>query len=307
MSIVNAALVKQLRGKTGAGMMDCKKALVETNGNIEEAIDWLRKKGISGADKKSTRIAADGLIAISSSDHAVAMVEINSETDFVSRNPDFQNFVRDISNISLENGSELDMLKKASYKNGKSVSESLAELIAKIGENIVLRRTASIVSKDLIFSSYIHAQVSDGMGKIGVIISIESDGEAEQIRNFGKQLCMHIAAAKPEAISSDNVDKKIIEREKNILIEQAKSSGKPDNIIEKMVEGRIKKFFSEITLLDQTWVMDGESKVLNIIEEKKKELSCNISIKEFKLFILGEGIELEKKDFAEEVAEQINS
>tara|TARA_B100000686_G_scaffold355327_1_gene472730 strand:- start:18479 stop:19402 length:924 start_codon:yes stop_codon:yes gene_type:complete len=307
MSIVNAALVKQLRDKTGAGMMDCKKALVETNGNIEEAIDWLRKKGISGADKKSSRIAADGLIAISSSDNAVAMVEINSETDFVSRNPDFQSFVRDISKISLENGSEIDLLKGASYKNGKSVSESLTELIAKIGENIVLRRTTSIVSKDLVFSSYIHAQVSDGMGKIGVIISIESDGELEKIRNFGKQICMHIAAAKPEAISSHNVDKKIIERERNILIEQAKNSGKPENIIEKMVEGRIKKFFSEITLLDQTWVMDGESKVSKIIEAKKKELNCNINVKEFKLFVLGEGIELEKKDFAEEVAEQVNS
>ena len=307
MSIVNAALVKQLRDKTGAGMMDCKKALVESDGKIEEAIDWLRKKGISGADKKSSRIAADGLVAISSSNKAISLVEINSETDFVSRNPDFQNFVKDVSEIALDNGSEIDLLKKAPYKKDKSVSESLTELIAKIGENIVLRRTTSITTKNSIFSSYIHGQVSNGMGKIGVIISIESNGDTEKIMNFGKQLSMHIAAAKPLSISSEDVDKNIIERERNILIEQAKSSGKPDNIIEKMVEGRIKKFFSEITLLDQIWVMDGETKVSKVIEQKEKELNCNINILEFKLFVLGEGIEVEKKDFAEEVAEQINS
>ena len=307
MSIVNAALVKKLRDKTGAGMMDCKKALVESKGDIEEAIDWLRKEGISGADKKSSRIAADGLVAISSSDKAISLVEINSETDFVSRNPDFQNFVKNISEIALESGSEIDLLKKASYSKDHNVSDFLTELIAKIGENIVIRRTASIETKNSIFSSYIHGQVSEGMGKIGVIISIESDGDIDKIKNFGKQLSMHIAAAKPLSISSEDVDEKIIERERKILIEQAKSSGKAEDIIEKMVDGRIKKFFSEITLLDQTWVMDGESKVSKIIESMEKELNCNIKIKEFNLFVLGEGIEVEKKDFAEEVADQINS
>ena len=307
MSIVNAALVKKLRDKTGAGMMDCKKALVESKGDIEEAIDWLRKEGISGADKKSSRIAADGLVAISSSDKAISLVEINSETDFVSRNPDFQNFVKNISEIALESGSEIDLLKKAPYSKDNNVSDFLTELIAKIGENIVIRRTASIETKNSIFSSYIHGQVSEGMGKIGVIISIESDGDTDKIKNFGKQLSMHIAAAKPLSISSEDVDKKIIERERKILIEQAKSSGKAEDIIEKMVDGRIKKFFSEITLLDQTWVMDGESKVSKIIESMEKELNCNIKIKEFNLFVLGEGIEVEKKDFAEEVADQINS
>ena len=307
MSIVNAALVKKLRDQTGAGMMDCKKALVESKGDIEEAIDWLRKEGISGADKKSSRIAADGLVAISSSDKAISLVEINSETDFVSRNPDFQNFVKNISEIALESGSEIDLLKKAPYSKDNNVSDFLTELIAKIGENIVIRRTASIETKNSIFSSYIHGQVSEGMGKIGVIISIESDGDTDKIKNFGKQLSMHIAAAKPLSISSEDVDKKIIERERKILIEQAKSSGKAEDIIEKMVDGRIKKFFSEITLLDQTWVMDGESKVSKIIESMEKELNCNIKIREFNLFVLGEGIEVEKKDFAEEVADQINS
>ena len=307
MSIVNAALVKKLRDQTGAGMMDCKKALVESKGEIEEAIDWLRKEGISGADKKSSRIAADGLVAISSSDKAISLVEINSETDFVSRNPDFQNFVKNISEIALESGSEIDLLKKAPYSKDHNVSDFLTELIAKIGENIVIRRTASIETKNSIFSSYIHGQVSEGMGKIGVIISIESDGDTDKIKNFGKQLSMHIAAAKPLSISSEDVDETIIERERKILIEQAKSSGKAEDIIEKMVDGRIKKFFSEITLLDQTWVMDGESKVSKIIESMEKELNCNIKIKEFNLFVLGEGIEVEKKDFAEEVADQINS
>ena len=307
MSEVSAGLVKELRNKTGAGMMDCKNALVETNGNIEDAIDWLRKKGISGADKKSARVAADGVIAIASNDSAIALVEVNSETDFVSRNPDFQSFVKNLSNLAIDKGDNIELLKNAIYENGKTVTESLTELIAKIGENIVLRRTALIKSKNGIFSSYIHGQVAEGMGKIGVAISIDTDGDKESVRAFGKQLAMHVAAAKPIAINSESVDQKLVEREKNILIEQAKSSGKPENIIEKMVQGRIKKFFSEITLLDQTWVLDGESKVSKIILDKEKELACKITIEDFKMFVLGEGIEVEKKDFAEEVAEQINN
>jgi elongation factor Ts len=309
MSEVTASLVKELRDKTGAGMMDCKNALVESNANIEEAIDWLRKKGISGAEKKSARVAADGVITVSVNNEAASLVEINSETDFVSRNPDFQSFAKNISEIALLNGSSIEELKKAKYTNSeKSVEDTLTDLIGLIGENIVLRRTHLLKkSENSIFASYIHGQINDGMGKIGVIISIESDGEKEKINEFGKQLAMHIAASKPIAISSDDVDPNVIERERNILIEQAKDSGKPDNIIEKMVEGRISKFFSEITLLDQTWVMDGESNVSKILNDIEKKLSCNILIKDFKYFILGEGIEVEKKDFATEVAEQINS
>jgi len=309
MSVVNAALVKQLRGKTGAGMMDCKNALVETNGNIEESIDWLRKKGISGAEKKSSRVAADGVIAVATSNDSGALVEINSETDFVSRNLDFQLFAKNISNIALKSGSDIDKLKKAQYLDtSKNVEETLTELIGLIGENIVLRRTVLLKnSNNSIFSSYIHGQVSNGLGKIGVILSIESNGDIVKINEFGKKLAMHIAASKPLAISSNNVDPAVIDRERKILIEQAKDSGKPDNIIEKMVEGRISKFFSEITLLDQIWVLDGESKVSKIIELLKKELLCNLTIIDFKYFVLGDGIEVEKKDFATEVAEQINN
>ena len=309
MSEVTASLVKELRDKTGAGMMDCKNALVETNGNIEESIDWLRKKGISGAEKKSARVAADGVIAVSINTDAAALVEINSETDFVSRNPDFQKFAKNISEIALINGQTIEELKKAKYlDSGKSVEEALTDLIGLIGENIVLRRSSILKNtNNNIFSSYIHGQVNEGLGKIGVILSLESNITSDKIENLGKQVAMHIAASKPMAISSDNVDPEVIERERSILVEQAKDSGKPDNIIEKMVDGRISKFFSEITLLDQTWVIDGESKVSKIIQDLEKDLSCNILIKDFKYFVLGEGIEVEKKDFATEVAEQINN
>ena len=309
MSEVTASLVKELRDKTGAGMMDCKNALVETNGNIEESIDWLRKKGISGAEKKSARVAADGVIAVSINTDAAALVEINSETDFVSRNPDFQKFAKNISEIALLHGQTIDELKKAKYlDSGKSVEEALTDLIGLIGENIVLRRSSILKNtNNNIFSSYIHGQVNEGLGKIGVILSLESNIDSDKIKDLGKQIAMHIAASKPMAISSDDVDPEVIERERSILVEQAKDSGKPDNIIEKMVDGRISKFFSEITLLDQTWVIDGESKVSKIIKDLEKDLSCNILIKDFKYFVLGEGIEVDKKDFATEVAEQINN
>ena len=308
MSLITAALVKELRDKTGAGMMDCKNALVETNGNIEESVDWLRKKGISGAEKKSARTAADGVVTVSVSENAAALVEINSETDFVSRNPDFQKFAKNVSSIALNSGSNLDELKNAKYlDSGKTVKDALTDLIGLIGENIVIRRTVLFNSSTNILSSYIHGQIDEGLGKIGVILSIESNGDVDKIKELGKKLAMHIAASKPVAISSKDVDPSIIDRERKILIEQAKDSGKPDNIIEKMVEGRISKFFSEITLLDQTWVMDGESKVSKVIENIEKEISCNIVIKDFKYFILGEGIEVETKDFATEVAETINS
>ncbi len=308
MSLITAALVKELREKTGAGMMDCKNALVETNGNIEESIDWLRKKGISGAEKKSVRVAADGVVTVSMSDNSAALVEINSETDFVSRNPDFQNFARNVSKIALNSGSSLEELENAKYLDSeKSVKDALTDLIGLIGENIVLRRTVLFNSSSNIFASYIHGQIDKGLGKIGVIVVIESNGDERKVKEFGKKLSMHIAASKPVAISANDVDPSIIDRERKILIEQAKDSGKPDNIIEKMVEGRISKFFSEITLLDQIWVMDGETKVSKVIENIEKEISSNIIIKDFKYFILGDGIEIETKDFATEVAETINS
>lgn len=249
------------------------------------------------------------MVTVSVNSDAAALVEINSETDFVSRNPDFQNFAKNISHIALSSGDSIEELKKAKYLDSeKSVEETLTDLIGLIGENIVLRRTHILKNtNNNIFSSYLHGQINEGLGKIGVILSIESNGPIDKINELGKQIAMHIAASKPMAINSDDVDPKVIERERSILIEQAKESGKPDNIIEKMVEGRISKFFSEITLMDQIWVIDGESKVLKIISDAEKDLSCNIIIKDFKYFILGEGIEVEKKDFATEVAEQINN
>ena len=308
MSVITAALVKELRDKTGAGMMDCKNALVETDGDLEESVDWLRKKGISGAEKKSVRVAADGAVSVAINENVAALVEINSETDFVSRNPDFQKFVKNITKIALVSGTNIEELKKAPYLDStKSVQEFLMDLIGLIGENIVLRRTVLLKkSNKNIFSSYVHGEINEGLGKIGVVLSIESKGDLDKVNDFGRKLAMHIAASKPIAISSSDVDPLIIERERKILTEQAKDSGKPINIIDKMVEGRISKFFSEITLLDQTWVIDGESKVSKIIEIIEKEMSCNIVIKDFKYFVLGEGIEVEKKDFAAEVAEQIN-
>ena len=302
-------LLKKLRDITGAGILDCKKYLVRTSNDVDEAVKLMRSEEGIKADKKSARIAAEGVVFYHYNDNLAMLIEINSETDFVSRNPDFQKFAKNISEIALINGQTIEELKKAKYlDSGKSVEEALTDLIGLIGENIVLRRSSLLKNaNNNIFSSYIHGQVNEGLGKIGVILSLESNIDSDKIKDLGKQIAMHIAASKPMAISSDDVDPEVIERERSILVEQAKDSGKPDNIIEKMVDGRISKFFSEITLLDQTWVIDGESKVSKIIQDLEKDLSCNILIKDFKYFVLGEGIEVDKKDFATEVAEQINN
>ena len=308
MSDVSAALVKKLRDQTGAGMMDCKTALIESRGNLEDAQDWLRKKGISGAEKKSIRTAADGLIGLAVGDKAASLVEVNSETDFVSRNVDFQNFVNDVSETALAGITSLENLKKAKFKNeNKDVVTKLTELVGQIGENIVLRRCEVIEkSADFSFSSYVHGQVSAGLGKIGVILAYKSNNKGKHSIEFAKQIAMHIAASKPVSLNVESLEKNIIEREKKILKEQAKTSGKPDEIIDKMVEGRMSKFYSEIVLLEQLWVIDGESKVSKAIKNFESTHDCNFEIKNFKFFVLGEGIEVEKKDFASEVEEQIN-
>jgi len=309
MAEISASLVKQLREQTGAGMMDCKRALTETGGKIDDAIDWLRKKGISGAAKKSSRIAADGLVGVSIGECAASLVEVNSETDFVSKNDDFQNFVSNISSIALDNISTLEDLKKVQYDHSKkNVEEKLAELIGKIGENIVLRRLETIRFKEnTFFSSYVHGQVKSNLGKIGVIIAFKCDKDCEEAFHLGKQIAMHIAASKPMALSIESVDKDLIEREKKILFDQAKSSGKPEEIIDQIVMGRVSKFYNEIVLMEQTWVMDGETKLSKIIKNFENDMKCNFIIKDFKYFILGEGIELDKKDFVSEVAEQANT
>ena len=308
MSEISASLVKQLREQTGAGMMDCKRALTETEGKIDDAVDWLRKKGISGAVKKSTRIAADGLVGVSIGDSTASLVEVNSETDFVSRNDDFQNFVSGISKIALDNISTLEDLKKFQYDDSKkNVEEKLTELVGKIGENIVLRRLETMKFKDnTFFSSYVHGQVKSNLGKIGVIIAFKCDKDCEEVFQLGKQIAMHVAASKPIALSIESVDKNLIEREKKILFDQAKSSGKPEKIINQMVMGRVSKFYNEIVLMEQAWVMDGETKLSKIIKNFENDMKCNFIIRDFKYFVLGEGIKLDKKDFVSEVAEQAN-
>jgi len=309
MSSISASLVKQLREQTGAGMMDCKRALTETEGKIDDAVDWLRKKGISGAAKKSNRIAADGLVGVSIGKSTASLVEVNSETDFVSRNDDFQKFVSRISNIALDNINTLEDFKKLQYDDSKkNVEEKLTELVGKIGENIVLRRLETMKYKDnTFFSSYVHGQVKSNLGKIGVIIAFKCDKDCKEASNLGKQIAMHVAATKPIALSIESLDRNLVEREKKILFDQAKASGKPEKVVDQIVMGRVSKFYNEIVLMEQIWVMDGETKLSKIIKNFENDMKCNFIIKDFKYFVLGEGIESDKKDFVSEVAEQANT
>ncbi|MCT6880303.1 MAG: translation elongation factor Ts [Commensalibacter sp.] len=297
MAEVTAALVKELREKTGAGMMDCKKALTETAGNLEEAIDWLRKKGLSAAAKKSGRVAAEGLVAIATTPNKAAMVEINAETDFVARNEQFQQFVEDVAKTALKVGEDLETLKNTPMENGKSVADNLTQLIATIGENMTIRRVRVINIDNGVVASYVHGALRPGVGKIGVLVALKTSSPSEAIENLGRQVGMQIAASRPIALDVNGVDTAEIERERNILVEQARNAGKPDNIIEKMVEGRLRKFYEEVVLLEQVWVHDGESKVKNIIAKSGAELV------DFARFHLGEGIEKEESDFSAEVAQ----
>ena len=308
MSEISALIVKKLRDQTGAGMMDCKKALLETDGNLEKAIDWLRKKGISGAEKKSVRTAADGLVGVSLNKNFAALVEVNTETDFVSRNTDFQEFVVSVSGIASNGINSLQELLSSPYKEEKqNVSEKLTELVGQIGENLVLRRCEVLKNNDnLSFSSYMHSQVKPGIGKIGVIVSYKVKKNDEAAASLAKQIAMHIAATRPIALNKETIDEDVVNKEKEIYREQAKLAGKPDNIIEKMIIGRIAKFYSEIVLLEQTWVIDGESKVSEVVKNFESEKGYSFELQDFKHFILGEGVEIEEKDFASEVAEQIN-
>ena len=303
MAQITAALVKELREKTGAGMMDCKKALSETDGDLEQAVDWLRKKGLAAAAKKAGRVAAEGLVGIAIDGTKGAVVEVNSETDFVARNDGFQGFVSTVAGVVLSVDGDVETLKDASYPGGeRTVSEELTQLIATIGENMSLRRSAALSVSNGVVASYIHTQIAEGLGKIGVLVGLESSGDAAKLSAFGRQLAMHIAAAKPQSVSRDDLDQTVIERERQVLIDQAKESGKPDNIIEKMVEGRIRKFYEEVCLLDQTFVIDGESKVAKALEAAGKDAGGDIKVTGFELFVLGEGIEKEEEDFAAEVA-----
>jgi elongation factor Ts len=293
---ITAAMVKDLREKTGAGMMDCKRALTETGGAIEDAVDWLRKKGLAAAAKKSGRIAAEGLVGVVSAPGRAAMVEVNTETDFVARNDTFQAFVEAVAGIALTVGEDLDAIKAAPFPgSGHSVGEELTHLVATIGENMNLRRARVLTVGSGVVATYVHNALRPGLGKIGVLVAIEGAGEMAALETLGRQVGMHIAASTPEAIDIDGVDPAALAREKAVLVEQARASGRPDNIIEKMVEGRIRKFYEEVVLLEQLWVHDGESRVKAVVAKAGAKLVG------FARFKLGEGIE--KQDSADLAAD----
>ena len=303
MAEITAALVKELREQTGAGMMDCKKALAETGGDLDQAIDWLRTKGLSAAAKKAGRVAAEGLVAVAVDGNKGAVVEVNSETDFVSRNEQFQEFVRGVAALALTVDGDMDKLLAADYPGaGRTVAEQLTHMIATIGENMSIRRCDVLTVGNGVLASYVHNAMTDGVGKIAVLVGLESAGDKGKLEAFGKQIAMHVAAAKPQSVSRDELDPEILERERVVLSEQARESGKPEEIIGKMVEGRLRKFYEEVCLLDQTFVIDGETQVSKAVEAAGKDAGGAISINGFKMFVLGEGIEKEVGDFAAEVA-----
>ena len=304
MAQITASLVKELREKTGAGMMDCKRALTETGGDLEQAVDWLRKKGLSAAARKAGRVAAEGLIGISVSDAAGAVVEVNAETDFVARNQEFQDFVRTVAEVAGTVGGDLERLKAAPYPGGASVGERLTEMIGRIGENLVVRRAAAVTVGTGVVASYVHNAAAPGLGKIGVLVGLDSAGDKEALAAFGKQLAMHIAAARPEAVSRDDVDPALLARERDILAAQARASGKPEAIIDKMVEGRLRKFYEDVVLTEQTFVIDGESRVGDAIARAADAVGAPITVAAMVRFELGEGIEKEASDFAADVAAQ---
>jgi len=300
---ITAALVKELREKTGAGMMDCKKALTETDGDMELAVDWLRTKGLATAAKKFGRVASEGLVGVYVSDNAGALVEINSETDFVARNEAFQGFVLAVAQVALETGSDLDAINAAPYPGeDRSVAEQLTHMIATIGENMHLRRATVISVEKGGLAAYVHNQMAPGLGRIGVLVGLNSDGSADVLAATGKQLAMHVAASGPASISRDDLDPEMVERERSVLSEQARESGKPEEIIEKMVEGRIRKYYEEVCLLDQTFAIDGETKIAQVLEAAGKDAGAPVSVAAFAAFKLGEGVEKEESDFAAEVA-----
>ncbi len=308
MAQITAALVKDLREKTGAGMMDCKKALTETDGNLEEAIDRLRTKGLSVAAKKAGRVAAEGLVGVVTEGARGAVAEVNSETDFVARNETFQEFVKTVAGLALDAGGDVEKLKAAPYPDGgATVADQVTEMIAKIGENLTLRRSGTLSVADGVVAGYVHNQIVPGLGKIGVLVALESKGDKDKLGALGKQLAMHVAAAAPQALDSGGVDPAALERERTVLAEQARDSGKPENIIEKMVEGRLRKFYEEICLLDQTFVIDNETKVRKLVEQAGQDVGAPVSIAGFLRFQLGEGVEREESDFAAEVAAQLGA
>jgi len=303
MAEITASLVKDLREKTGAGMMDCKKALGEVAGDIEAAIDWLRKKGLAAAAKKAGRVAAEGLVGVAAAGTKGVVVEVNAETDFVARNEQFQGFVNAVASLALTVGTDVDVLKATAVPGAdKTVEEQLTALISTIGENMNLRRAAGLEVSAGVVASYTHQAVVPGLGKIGVLVALESTGDVAKLTELGKQLAMHVAAASPQFLDSGSVDTASLDRERAILSEQAAASGKPPAVIEKMVEGRIRKYYEEVCLLEQVFVVDQETKVAKVVENLAKQLGTPVTLTGFVRYALGAGIEKEEKDFAAEVA-----
>ena len=303
MAEISAGLVKELRDKTGAGMMDCKTALKETAGDVEAAVDWLRKKGLAAAAKKSGRVAAEGLIGVHVDGPVGAVVEVNAETDFVARNDSFQGFVRTVARLALDADGDLERLAALPYPGSeRNVGDELTHMIATIGENMSLRRAAVVRVESGLVAPYVHAQQAPGLGKIGVLVAVESTANGAALETLGKQLAMHVAATSPLAVTRDQVDPSAVDRERAVLADQARASGKPEEIIAKMVEGRLRKFYEEVCLVDQTFVIDNESKVGAAVDAVAKEAGSPIKVASFVRYALGEGIEKRSQDFAAEVA-----
>ena len=300
---ITAAQVKELREVTGAGMMDCKAALEATAGNIEAAVDWLKAKGLAKAAKKAGRVAAEGLVGVVVAGKVGAVVEVNSETDFVARTEEFQKLVAEIAAIALVNGETVEGLGASAFPGtGRSVNDEIKEKVATIGENMSLRRAARLEVKSGVVGSYVHAAIGEGSGKIGVLVGLETTGNAASLAGLARQIAMHIAAANPLAVDSSGLDKDMVARERAVFVEQAKSSGKPDAIVEKMVEGRLRKFYEDITLLSQIFVIDGETRIEAVLKNAEKQAGAPVSIGRFVRFAIGEGIEKQETDFAAEVA-----
>lgn len=303
MAQVTAALVKELREMSGAGMMDCKKALSENDGNLEAAIDWLRTKGLASAGKKQSRVAAEGLVALATDGAKGTAVEVNSETDFVARNEQFQGLVGDIAAVALGTGDDVEAITGATYPgSAKTVAETVTDTIATIGENMNVRRAKTITVDTGFVASYVHGAVADGMGKIAVLVCLKSEASEDLLSSLGKQLAMHIAAANPASLSEEDLDPEMVEREKQVQMDKARESGKPEAIIEKMIVGRMRKYLEEVVLLHQTFVIDGETKVSAVIEAAAKEAGTSIELVEFVRMEVGEGLEKKEDDFAAEVA-----
>lgn len=303
MTAVTADQIKTLRETTGAGMLDCRKALTENNADMEAAIDWLRKKGLSAAAKKSGRVAAEGVVAAQSAGTKATVIELNSETDFVSRNEQFQKLAKEIATLALATAGDVEKLRATGFPGtGRSVADEVANAVGVIGENINLRRTAVLEVSKGVVATYIHNAVAPGMGKIAILVGIETDGDKAAAETFGKQIAMHIAAARPEALSTAEVDSAKLDRERAVYRDQATASGKPADVIEKMVEGRVRKYYEEVVLLEQLFVIDGKTKISQAVADAAKTVGAPVKITGFVSYRLGEGIEKATSDFAAEVA-----